>query len=510
VNLYITGGKITRRVYGGCYSNCDESSGNWTADNFVTGNVNLIIGSGANISCDLKDPDAGWEAIITGGKYADRGIYGHSRRAAPGSSDAENATIIFLDQTAYNNNKSNLTAVDTIMASIMNGVSAADLICYLGWSADDTADVIYANATAVADPETKATGDASGISATAALTTSGDTFFYTGAAYEPATVTISDNWLYGDVNLVYANNVEIGTATASITANGYTVTKAFEIIKKPDVAQSVVGSTVTKYEYLQDAVNAVAENGYLQMLSGCDEDVTINKSLYIDLAGFSLTGKVTVAEGATLYGVDSTTDDYDCTDGYGQITDVTGEVATQYKATVNGKIRRYVTYTDPETGAKSFHRIYLGVTSMSLRPAVTGVGYKATFRADHIAQSMLHETEAFGYNLWLEGMEKKLSCSKTAAEWDNSKTVTLRIQGMPVDTYGEAKVFANVYVKLADGTTITGADSYFTLRQMLEAIAADTSGYSETQMNALQNMLEPYTEFLQNANWAISNLLPQA
>ena len=505
VNMYVTGGKITRRLYGGCYNEV-SSSGEWSNQYAVTGNINLYIGEGATISCDLSDPSAtGLEAILTGGKYTDRGIYGHSRRGDATTSDAENATIIFLTKAAYDKHSKNLTAVDSIMAGIMRGVPCADLLYYRSWVAEGTR--IAHEAVAVKDPGTNKTGDASAYTKAVSMALPGATVYYTGNALTPATLTVSDNWDYEAPVMTYADNTEIGTATVTLTAEGYTVTATFDIVKKAEVA--VVGGT--QYEYLQDAVNAVAEGGYMQILIDCDEPITISKDMYLDLNGHKLTGKVTVAEGATLYGVDSTTDNYDCTDGYGQITDVTGDVATQYKATVNGKIRRYLTYTDPETGAKSFHRIYLGVTSMSLRPSVSGVGYKATFRADHIAQSMLHEVEAFGYNLWLDGMETKLSCAKTRDELDNSKTVTLRIQGMPVDTYGETAVYANVYMKLSDGTTITSSDSFFTLRQMLEAIAADTSGYSEVQLTALSAMLAPYAEFLQNANWgAVANLLPQA
>ncbi len=495
VNMYITGGQIARRLYGGCYNTYSFPS--WSTKYYVTGAIQMFIGEDTNISCDLT-------------QHSDRGIFGHSRRPDATTADAENTSIIFLTKAAYNNNSSKLHAIDSTTAILLSGVPTADLILYLDWSADDVNDVISSNATAVKDPETGVTGNASAYNETASMTLSGTSFYYNGNAHEPANVTVSDNWSHGETTLTYTDNTAIGTATATLTANGYSVSATFNIAKKDDVAQ--IGDT--KYAYLQDAVDALAEGGYMQILIDCDENATISKSIYLDLAGNSLTGKVTVAEGAVLYGMDSTTDDYDCTEGYGEITDVTGEVSLQYKTSVTGKVRRYLTYTDPETGAKSFHRIYLGVTSMSLRPAVTGVGYKATFRADHIAQSMLHEVEAFGYNLWLDGMETKLSCTKTRDELDNTKTVTLRIQGMPVDTYGETKVFANVYMKLSDGTTITSSDSYFTFRQMLEAINTavenNPEAYTEVQMNALQNMLASYTAFLQDAGWAISSILPQA
>lgn len=493
VNMYITGGEISRRLYGGNYNGTSGLS--WSTQNFVTGNICVYIGEDANITCTLNKDD--------------RGIYGHSRRGNATTSDAENTEIIFLTKAAYEMNKEKLGKVDRTMSLFVNNKPIADLICYLDWNANEQTNVISSNATAVKDPETGKTGDASAYLETVTLTLADGPFYFNGNAHEPATVT-ENNWKHGQYKLAYADNTAIGTATVTLTANGYTVTATFDIVKKADVAQ--VGET--KYEYLQDAVDAVSEGGYLQILIDCDEPVTISKTIYLDLAGHKLTGKVTVAEGVTLYGADTTTDDYDCTDGYGEITNVEGKVAPHYKKTLNNKVRRYLTYTDPETGAKSFHRIYLGVTSLSLRPAVTGVGYKATFRADHIAQSMLDQSEAYGYTLWLEGMEKKLSCSKTAAEWDNTKTVSLRVQGMPIDTYGETAVNANVYIKLSDGTVINSTDTVFTLRQMLETINAavkeNPEKYSSTQMNALADMLEPYAEFLQRVQWAVDSIIPQA
>ena len=495
VNMYITGGKITRRLYGGCYSAYESLQ--WTADNRVTGNINLYISEGANISCDAD--------------YSDRGLYGHGRRGTCSTTDEEIATIIFMNKAAYDKNSSKLGAQDFTTSLIMGRSPVADLICYLDWTADDTADVIYANAVAVKDPKSGETGDASALSATAALTLSDTQFYYTGNAIEPATVTVSDNWIYGGVTLAYTNNVEPGTGKAAITVNGYTVSADFTIQVKENVAQVVTKEGTTTYQWLQDAVNAAGEGSYLKLIAGVTEDVTVSSDLYLDLAGYSITGTVTVEKGVTLYGMDSTTDDYDCTDGNGTI-EIAGEgtVAPYFKTSVTGKVRRYLTYTEAD-GTLSFHRIYLGVTSMSLRPSVKGVGYKATFRADSKAQELLNVDDAFGYTLWIEDSSENVIGTATRGQakekFTNEGTVALRLQNFDVVTYGEHNVYATVYLKLTNGDVITSSEYVYTLRSMIEKIDGETGSYSVTQMQALQNMLSDCAETLTEAGWAISNIM---
>ena len=64
-------------------------------------------------------------------------------------------------------------------------------------------------------------------SATATITATGAT--YTGEPLETATVAYSEGWEGGDLEIVYANNVEVGDATASITISGATASTTFAI-----------------------------------------------------------------------------------------------------------------------------------------------------------------------------------------------------------------------------------------------------------------------------------------
>lgn len=54
---------------------------------------------------------------------------------------------------------------------------------------------------------------------------------YTGSEIKPATVACSENWVGGELTVVYANNVNAGNATASITVGGVTATITFTIVE---------------------------------------------------------------------------------------------------------------------------------------------------------------------------------------------------------------------------------------------------------------------------------------
>ena len=268
------------------------------------------------------------------------------------------------------------------------------------------------------------------------------------------------------------------------------------------LAEYIATVANTKYVSLQTAIDAAA-NGYVKLLMDCADSATVSSDLYLDLNGHSITGTVTVNEGATLYGMDSTTDDYDCTEGYGTIAKVDGQVAHNFKTSVTGSVRRYVTHTTTE-GVVSFHRFYVGITSMTLRPGVTGVGYKATFAGDAVVKSMVEE---YGYNLWVDGYEEHaFKGTLTAEQFAAAKNVVaLLLKNFDVANFSQTPVHATAYIKL-NGQTVTTASYYYTLKELVEHIAADVSGYNVAQMEPLQKMCKAYETVMEG--WTnIANIL---
>ena len=79
VDVTITGGTISRRIYGGCYN--EYTDGGWKSSHHINGNVYLTIGPNANINYSSTE--------------SDRGVFGGSRYKS-GFSD-EKVTLILLD-----------------------------------------------------------------------------------------------------------------------------------------------------------------------------------------------------------------------------------------------------------------------------------------------------------------------------------------------------------------------------------------------------------------------------
>ena len=84
-----------------------------------------------------------------------------------------------------------------------------------------------------------------GHTATATISAEGTT--YTGSAQEKASVAYSDGWLGGELTVSYAGNTDAGTATASVTVGGATVSVDFDIAKATPSYTSPTGEVEATY-----------------------------------------------------------------------------------------------------------------------------------------------------------------------------------------------------------------------------------------------------------------------
>ena len=261
-------------------------------------------------------------------------------------------------------------------------------------------------------------------------------------------------------------------------------------------AQVCCDGETSGYDSLQDAIDA-AEGGYVKLMKDVTEDVVISGDTYLDLNGKTLTGSVT-GDG-TLYGMDSATDGYS-TENMGRITGtVSCQLQPNFKSDLTGSVRRYMVIADQE--GVTFHRFYLGVTHINLKPGVTGVGYKAVFAGDDMVKAQI---EYYGFNLWV-GAGQKHTASKTGDTFTSLKTVTLRLQNFDVENYGEASINATVFIVLSDGTTIESGAYSYTLRSLLETVNSNVSSFTQEQMSALKAMCQVYSDVM--ADWDIGNVL---
>jgi len=243
------------------------------------------------------------------------------------------------------------------------------------------------------------------------------------------------------------------------------------------------------------ATAAESASPILKLTEDTDVELSLTADLYVDLNGYDLTGTV-ITNGYTIYGMDSTTDNYTCDRiGYMQVTDENGDPVTpasHFKSNITGTTKRYLTVND-ENGY-SFHRFYLGITHMSLKPATTSFGYRADFYADTMAQTQI---ASIGYNLWIT---EENVVSRTAG-FQNQ--LTLRLQNIDVANHGQTSVNANVYITLLDGSVIESSVVSRSMRDMLEALNTQYTTLSNIQRFALKVLIEEY-EIIKS--WDTENL----
>ena len=255
------------------------------------------------------------------------------------------------------------------------------------------------------------------------------------------------------------------------------------------VAQAVVNGNT--YPSVQEAVNA-ANGALVTLLADSDESVTAAANLYLNLNGKTL-AKLTMTSG-TLYGMDFTSDKYNNEDGCGKILSVEGKYANVHKTDVAGQVKHYMAIT--EADGVSFHRFYLGITNINLIPSVTGFGYKAEFYGDAKVQTQI---QSIGYNLWIT---EDIAVSRAA---DFKNVLTLRLKNFDVVNYGETAVHAQVVMTLKDGTVVESSEAAYSMRQVVETVAANFASFTDAQQQAVKDMCKTYETAM--TGWNIANIL---
>ena len=207
----------------------------------------------------------------------------------------------------------------------------------------------------------------------------------------------------------------------------------------------------------EQAMSAAAHGSTLQLRQNISGDVSASKTLYLDLNGCRIDGTLILEKGTTVYGLDTANDDFN---GCGSIGSISGDglLATDVMLS-DGK--RYIALTD-ENGI-SFHRLQLRLHTVSLRAAEAGIYYRATIDCDDALRN------AISYH----GVALSVECMPGVDFMENSQYS--RIKGAPIGdftsvsvfnifrkdlsaaenaTRGAMKIYANVYLQLADGTVL--------------------------------------------------------
>lgn len=225
VKIRLLGGKITRRVYGGCYNEYELDGGGWEGSHNVFGNIILTFGKNVNITQDyIEYKDTG----VLGIKLPiqpDNSLFARSRRQQKAAD--ENAIIIYLAENATDTGSG--SAYKKYSGKI--GLSLLKPDIDSGVTAFDESHVIYYTSDATSITE-NCILDSCKHTAKITVSRSATDSVYTGSPIEFAKVTKDGNWKSGATVEGYKNNVMPGNASFSLECAGITLTLDCVIKKK--------------------------------------------------------------------------------------------------------------------------------------------------------------------------------------------------------------------------------------------------------------------------------------
>ena len=245
-----------------------------------------------------------------------------------------------------------------------------------------------------------------------------------------------------------------------------------------------------------------------------------DKDLYVNLNGKNLRGQITLGTGHKFYGMDSGTDKYTTyakgSEKYLYADVVGGEVAAHSKA-ANAK-RYLATVANLNTydgtvnyNRYSFDRFYVGITSVTMNPYSGEVGYKAAIGGNENIKNALADGEnAFGFAVKLgdgDAVITGLTKNEFVTGSDgNKKNLTIQNQLEAVNedpTLADVKVTANVFIKLANGETVTSADYSYSIVDMFKLV---DNSFDSMDKNAQAAVKRLYAQYPVMENWGLTNI----
>lgn len=271
------------------------------------------------------------------------------------------------------------------------------------------------------------------------------------------------------------------------------------------------------YSTLQAAVNAYTEGETpIQLLADIEETVSVSKNVYLDLNGFDVTGKVTVAAG-TLYCMDSQTDDYTVEDaaGYGKLKNVSGSIAGVPESAACAE-DGYLMIT--EDNAVSFHRVNLQIYAMTLRADKAGVYYKSHFAADEM---VAQRVGSYGVALSVEAVPTRRNLDEACrysvftdfqAGINNQNSTLLqnimeeKDSQQANDENGKTPVYGRAYILTDEGAYLFGAAVKRSLADQVKLAASNEywKTLTEGKKDSLVAMYRKYAQVMRN--WQVSSV----
>ena len=161
----------------------------------------------------------------------------------------------------------------------------------------------------------------------------------------------------------------------------------------------------------------------VMIANSTEAPITVDKTVYVDLDGYTVTADVKVNVSVTFYGFDTKTNGFDCTEAedfghiVGQVSGA-GKLAglTDTSDAQTGTAMRYVKITDGTD--TSFHRYDSKLGTVVFRPSVAGIYFRSEFYGDQWVKDALRRGDALSYGLFLGLSEDTVPTDGFAAAHD--------------------------------------------------------------------------------------------
>ena len=300
-------------------------------------------------------------------------------------------------------------------------------------------------------------------------------------------------------------NATLGKESIAITG-----TRNFVTVSGTDLVSTSLKGAVADGIYCDTLAEALTKGTNIRLLADNAENVTITQNTVLDLAGYDLTGNVSVTVG-TLFVKDSETDDHTVEDvcGYGKLSgSLSGNVVA-----ADG----YLTLT--ENDGISYHHYVLKLSKVNLRPGCTGIYYSSDILID---EAVLTQVNRFGITVSTGSAlptadaadTKSLYTAYTKDQYADGNASSVLISnimdGENTDAVDAATaIYGRPYICLADGTYLYGtaySADLKTLTELVDSKLWDSLGLQQNR--AYSAMYDTYKTAMES--WRLENVSKSA
>ena len=238
-----------------------------------------------------------------------------------------------------------------------------------------------------------------------------------------------------------------------------------------------------------EAAIAAADGSTVKLLKNCETAVTAEGAVYLDLNGFAAT-----VSADTIYLMDSTSTT--AATGSGRLT-TESQIMTQWGD--------FITLAGEE--GYSAHKFELKLTAVTLRTEKAGIYYKASLACDPTLRAKIG---SYGVTLSVDGGKAISTCYTGAPTGEFTSGSVFNIfkkhySAQKNAERGELEVYANAYIQLLDGTTITDdAGVAQSLRDVLAYLDASFDTLTAQEQTQLQAFAAAWKETL--TLWNLQNI----